>query len=596
LLRTLSRNHRFLPFLLSFALLCGCTSPVPFYGTSDSSSAEFSVSGTDSAAFDEFTRALFVSEITDNTINLHFTLSNPSSYDINDCPVTLGSLSAETTEKAFASLENTRSALSNFRYDSLTTNQKLTWDILMDYVETELSACDYVLYDEPLRPTTGIQSQLPILFEEYRFYDRADVEDYLELIALTKDYFQQIIEFEKEKAAAGLFMSDFACDAIITQCETFTAKEEDHYLTVTFNHKVDALSDLTLQEKEAFKSQNASLVTECVLPAYDYLANELTLLLGSGKNDAGLTHFEQGKEYYEYLLYYDTGCSLPIPQIRQMINDKRSLDLSTAALLTASDAALWETCKNVSLPSTDAVTTLSSLKELMLANFPAAPEVQFTVSSIDECVEDFMAPAFYITSPIDNYESNSIFINASTDTSSLTFFTTLAHEGFPGHLYQTVMSYEAGIDPVRSILNYPGYVEGWATYVEMISYQYADLEPDVAELLFRNQSALLSLYASTDIGIHYDGWSYEDTTAFWKEYGIVDEQAIREIYELIVEEPTHYLKYYVGYLNFLELKESAKETYGEAFDEITFHQAILAIGPAPFALIEKYLPAYYGQD
>jgi uncharacterized protein (DUF885 family) len=582
--------------VLSFALLTGCAAPVSSGADSDNSASKFSISGTDSASFDEFTNALFLSEITDNTINLHFTLSNPEAYDIQDCPITLGEFSDESIQESFAALENIRSALSDFRYDSLTTDQKLTWDILMDYTETELSACDYVLYDEPLRPSTGIQSQLPVLFEEYRFYDREDVEDYLKLIALTGDYFQQIIAFEKEKADAGLFMSDFACDTIISQCETFTANEEEHYLTVTFNHKVDALSDLSQQEKEDFKAQNETLVTECILPAYDYLADELTLLLGSGKNNGGLSHFDQGSEYYEYLLYYDTGCSLSVPEIQQLIDDKRTSDLTAAARLTASDASLWQSCMDVSLPANDAVTTLNYLQEQMLADFPAAPETEFTVSYIDECMEDYMAPAFYITAPIDDYENNSIFINASTDASTVNFFTTLAHEGFPGHLYQTVMSYESGIAPVRSVLNYPGYVEGWATYVEMMSYQYAELDSDVAELLYLNQSALLSLYASTDIGIHYDGWSYEDTIAFWEEYGIVDEQAIREVYELIVEEPTHYLKYYVGYLNFLELKETAKETYGNAFDEIAFHQAILSIGPAPFAIIEKYLPAYYGQD
>lgn len=204
-----------------------------------------------------------------------------------------------------------------------------------------------------------------------------------------------------------------------------------------------------------------------------------------------------------------------------------------------------------------------------------------------------MAPAFYITSPIDNYEKNSIFINAATDATTMRYFTTLAHEGFPGHLYQTVMSYEAGLSPVRSILNFPGYVEGWATYVEMISYHYAELEENMAELMSLNQSALLSLYATTDLGIHYDGWSFSDTVSFWSEYGISDTDALREVYELIVEEPSHYLKYYVGYVEFLELKKMAQETYGNHYSDIAFHQAILDIGPAPFAIVEKYLDSYY---
>jgi uncharacterized protein (DUF885 family) len=213
-------------------------------------------------------------------------------------------------------------------------------------------------------------------------------------------------------------------------------------------------------------------------------------------------------------------------------------------------------------------------------------------------MESFLAPAFYITAPIDDYDEHSIFINSSTDASSLTYFTTLAHEGFPGHLYQTVMSYQSNPSSVRAILNFPGYVEGWATYAEMQSYFYAGLDDALAEYLAANQSALLSLYASTDIGIHSDGWTFADMTAFWAEYGFTSSDAsqaavLREIYDLIVQEPTHYLKYYVGYLHFLDLKEAAKETYGDAFNEVAFHDAILAIGPAPFSIVADYLDSYY---
>ena len=126
------------------------------------------------------------------------------------------------------------------------------------------------------------------------------------------------------------------------------------------------------------------------------------------------------------------------------------------------------------------------------------------------------------------------------------YFTTLAHEGFPGHLYQTIISYQSGLPAIRSILNYPGYVEGWATYVEMMSYHYAALREDAATLLALNQSALLSLYASTDIGIHYDGWSLADTIKFWNDYGISDPDTIAEIYRYIISEPANYLPLLCG--------------------------------------------------
>lgn len=573
--------------LLPLLLISGCATPSA--GSTSSPAAKPS----SAASFDTFVDDLFRAEVSANTINLHFTLSHPENYGIAETPITLGNLSEDAVSSSHASLENVLSVLDGFDYDTLSADQQLTYDILSDYLHTESAVSDLTLYDEILRPSTGIQAQLPVLYEEYRFYNKKDIENYLALIALTENYFSQIINFEREKAAAGLFMSDFACDTIISQCEAFTENVEDHYLILTFDHKLDRMTGLTDLERESYKEQNAALVKEHILPAYDMLAKALTELLGSGSNDMGLCYFPDGREYYEYLVYQSTGSAKDILQIQSMVAEKRANDLADAALLLLENPTLEQTINTISLRDMDSTTALNILQVEMLEHFPAAPDTEFTVSYIDECMEDYMAPAFYITSPIDDYEQNSIFINASTDTSSMRYFTTLAHEGFPGHLYQTVMSYEAGLPPIRSILNFPGYVEGWATYVEMLSYHYAGLDDQAAELLSLNQSALLSLYATTDLGIHYDGWSFADTLAFWNDYGITDQRALREVYELIVEEPAHYLKYYVGYLEFEELKEKAKEAYGSDYNDIKFHQAVLDIGPAPFTIVEKYLDSYY---
>lgn len=586
--------------LLILSLLSSCTFPGVSRTGSDTvqpATEAATEAATEVAAdFGSFLDDLFLEEVTSNTINLHFTLSDPETFGITETPITLGDISEQSFLASNAELENTLSVLLSYDYESLPLSQQLTYDLLQDYLNTQLSIADLTLYDEILRPSTGIQSQLPVLYEEYRFYDENDIKDYLNLIPLTDEYFQQIIEFEQRKADAGLFMSDFACNTIISQCEEFIKNPEGHYLIETFNNKVNNLASLSDTARIEYITQNETLIKEQVLPAYQKLADALTKLRGSGKNDMGLCHLPKGTDYYKYLVYYNTGCSAEIPDIQKMVEDKRNSDLLESAALMTEDAGLWQECKNVSLSGMDAVSTLNVLKDEMLTQFPAAPDAGFTVSYIDECMADYMAPAFYITSPIDNFENNSIFINAMTDTSTMRYFTTLAHEGFPGHLYQTVMSYQAGMEPVRSTLNYPGYVEGWATYVEMLSYHYAKLNEQVAELLELNQSALLSLYASTDIGIHYEGWSFADTVSFWSEYGISDAQSLREVYELIVEEPAHYLKYYVGYLEFLNLKETAKEKYGNDYNDITFHQALLDIGPAPFDIVEKYLDAYYAAE
>ncbi len=566
--------------LLSFCLLAGC---IPSYTAEN---------------FDKYMDDLFCSEVAGNTINLHFNLQHPENYGITDAPVTLGSVSAADSIESASDSENILHLLNKYESAALTTDQRLTFDTLKDYLQTGLSLARYPYYDEILKPSTGIQAQLPILYEEYQFSGKKDVETYLTLLTQTKDYFRQIAVFEEEKAKEGLFMSDYACQTIISQCRDFVAGTEEigtstHYLIQTFNKKIDALTDLSAEEKNAYKQQNLTALEQFVFPAYEELADALSTLAGSGKNEYGLCYFADGKEFYEKLVYYNTGYTGSIQEIAADIDTQRSMDLLESARLSAVNENLWERCETAAVSDRDPAETLGVLKDTMLNDFPAPPKTHVTVSFIEKCMQEYVAPAFYITAPIDAAEKHSIYINATTDRTSLRYFTTLAHEGFPGHLYQTVMSYQASLPDIRFLLNYPGYVEGWATYVEMLSYQYAGLEPAVASLLSFNQSALLSLYASTDIGIHYEGWDFAQMKKFWNDYGISNETTLREIFELIVEEPAHYLKYYVGYLGFLQLKEYAMRTYGSNYSDIAFHQAVLAMGPAPFSILERYLPSYY---
>jgi uncharacterized protein (DUF885 family) len=204
-------------------------------------------------------------------------------------------------------------------------------------------------------------------------------------------------------------------------------------------------------------------------------------------------------------------------------------------------------------------------------------------------MEKYLSPAFYMIPAIDNTDENVIYVNQSQMKNNLTLYTTLAHEGYPGHLYQTIYYAEKNPDPLRSIFNFGGYVEGWATYAEMCSYYLSPLNKNQAILLQKNSSIILGLYALADMGIHYEGWSRLDTIAFFKNYGIKDAKIVDQIYELIIGSPGNYLKYYIGYVEFLELKKKWVKKEGENYSQKEFHDAVLSVGPATFELVEKYM-------
>ena len=544
--------------------------------------------------FDTYLESLFSQEVTASTINLHYTLKNPENYGIDDYTVTYGDVSRDSYQASFLALENIRKVLESYDPKKLDTPRRLTYDILYAETELDLTATDLYLYQEMLRPSTGVQAELPVLMAEYAFYDEGDVQDYLALLGKTQDYFRQILLFQMEKANHGLFMSQFAAEDIISQCRNFIADKENNYLIETFADKIDAMEGLTEEQKQSYKEQNSQAVADSVIPAYEMMAHGLEKLKLSGKNQQGLCYLPEGKAYYEYLVKSYTGSNRTVEQMQEAATQKRAQDMSQAAKLLSENPDLLTQTASYAFAQQDPTAILTELLGKMKQDFPAPPDTNFTVKYVHPSLEEFMAPAFYLAVPIDDITQNSIYINGSNNYQKLKLYTTLAHEGYPGHLYQNIMERSQKFSTIRSLLGTSGYSEGWATYVEMVAYQYADMDHKLAQLFQLDQSALLSLYATADMGIHYDGWSLARMKEFFGEYQITNEEALTDVYQLIVEEPAHYLKYYIGYLEFLDLKEYAEKRYGEAYSDYRFHEALMRMGPAQFPVLREYLEAFYG--
>ena len=532
--------------------------------------------------FRTFTRSLFQTEVSANTISLHYTLRSPSDYGIADIPATYGSLSSDPVA-AKASVRNVLSSLQEFDPDTLSSENALTFKILDTYLKNASTGTDYLLYQEPLGPVSGIHTQLPVLLSEYSFYDTQDVETYLALLKETPSYFDSVIQFEQKKAASGLFMPDYQADSVLDTCQSFIDMGKENYLVSTFNERIASLDLLPENKKDSFQKENMKLVIEEIYPAYQNLITAIKSLKGKGMNEQGLSHFPYGKKYYEYLVRQTTGCNESISRLRLMTRAQILEDLSAMQkVLFPADAALTQASV---LEQTSPDSMLDDLRSKITDTFPEIPDVDFQVKYVPESMQDYLSPAFYMIPAIDNLTENVIYINNGQTASGLNLYTTLAHEGYPGHLYQTVYFSASEPDPIRSILDFGGYVEGWATYAEMMSYYLAPLPKTEASLLQKNNSVILGLYALADMGIHYDGWSVTDTVRFFSDYGINDPNAVQSVYKLIIGSPANYLKYYIGYLKFYELKKEMADALGNQFSQKEFHRAVLDVGPAPFEIV-----------
>jgi len=580
-------------------LLAGCTQNTEITLSESVSTATPTVTATVTATptpgtqelFDAYTERIFQKEIALNTINLHYTLAYPENFGITEYEPTLGSFALENMIQSYEDMKAMKTELETFDYEELSEEQQLTYDIMTDYIETELSASDLLMYTEVLGPVTGYQAQLPVLLAEYRFRTVQDIEDYLDLVALVDELFTELVTFEQEKSKEGLFMSDFAADAIIDQCRKFIENPEENYMIEVFETEIGAFEGLSEEEKQNYIARNKELITTELVAAYQILIDGLEALKGTGTNDKGLFYFDNGKRYYEYLVRSLAGTDRPVEEL--MTATEKMLDemLNRKQELMKQDLDAIVRMNYPEFCETEPKAVLEDLIGKISEDFPEFEKVDYEIKKVHPSMQKHMSPAFYLVPPVDDMENHVIYINESQlDTTSI--YTTMAHEGFPGHLYQNMFTKAADIPLIRTMFSYPGYSEGWATYVEFYAYHLGLSDATVAELLQLNKAMSLGLYAYADMGIHYLGWDVQQIETFLEKYNLSGSGFGKLLFNVLVEEPANYLSYFIGYMEMENLRKAAEEAWGETYSIKKFHEAVLSIGPAPFYLLEERIKTY----
>lgn len=550
---------------------------------------------SENGRFEAFSREVFEQEAAGNMLNLHYSLAHPEEKGIERPAPSLGTVSSDMSE-TFRLYETYIEKLRSFAFSELSEENRLTLDMLLLYFHTQTSLEGNELLEEMLSPSLGIQAQLPVLLAEYAFYEDQDISDYLNLLISIGPYFDSILEFEQEKAEAGLFMSDATADRILEQCASFISDPESCYIIDLFAERLEEYGKFPQEEQEELNRRHKEIILNKVIPAYEKLMTGLRALKGSGVSSRGLSHFPGGKEYYEYLLKSQTGSYIPVEQLQQRLLAQLGEDMNTVRLMLKEQPSLLrKLTAGVDLPDFSPEKALSVLQQKITGDFPALEETDFQVRYVHESMEDYLSPAFYLTPPLDTGSPNVIYINRSGRNTNLDLFTTLAHEGFPGHLYQTVYFASCRPSDIRYLISCSGYVEGWATYIESYAFQYAaaylddEAAADLTALSWLNRSINLCIYSLLDIGIHYQGWNASAAARFLSAFGITDPDVTEEVYQYIVETPGNYLKYYGGYLNFLDLKEAVREEKGDNFNLKDFHKRVLESGPVQFPVLKKYV-------
>ena len=548
--------------------------------------------------FEQYLDDYFKDVVTDDTLTYNYTVKNGVDFGLEEPEVTLGDpgMTAEEIEQDKEDFEEWVKKLGAIDRSCLTEDQKLTYDVLDEYFEVSAGIFDNVYLYEPFSPMRGLQANIATNFTDYRFDDKGDVERYIELLGQIPNYFAEYLDFEREKSEKGYFMSDAVCDKVIEQCENFVADKQNHFMITAFNDSIDALDFLSDDEKTAYKAEDKRAVENSLIPAFENVAEVLSGLKGTGTNEGGICNYDGGKDYYEYLLKNFAGTAKSPEEVIDMLDTElKKLMMSLYQYYLGDQAAYEYFASNYDsiFAATNKMTASEMIDKMMETaseHYPDAGTITYKAEALDKSLETIMDDvlAYYMAPAIDDSENNLIRVNElHTDG----MWTTLAHEGYPGHMLQNAYYMSTDPEPVRTLMSFLGYKEGWAMYACYDSlYYYEYEEPEygdtIAALYQLNDEMSYLLMGRVDLGINYEGWTLQDTADYLKKQGM-DSSSAEELYTTMIGDPAVYQSYSTGYYEMKELRDYAEEKMGDDFDLRTFNTIILETGPCQFDILKE---------
>lgn len=535
--------------------------------------------------FYEYLTQCFVDSMESSYLNLLYTVEDPEAMGIHVDEISWGNASISSMETALEDLQEEYDTLLAFDYDSLDYEGKLIYDILCEYYDNALIGSKYWYYEEVFSPLDGIQTSLPILLAEIEFNNTDDINNYLLLLEDTDRYIDELIIFEKYRAENHkIFLTDDAADSVITQCNDFI-NAEDNILITTFNERIDSMSGLTSAEITEYKTRNSNSVKDHVISAFNHIVDTLTSLKGTRLYD-GLCNYEGGDEFYAYLTKTNSSSGRSVKELSELTDEYMNTARNEIQSIAKNNYFALLEFYNPAYPVDEPKESLNYFIDAIKADFPQAATKDFSLKYVPESLEESSSPAFYILAPIDNVNKNIIYLNGSDEYASENLYATLAHEGYPGHLYQTSYFYSINPHPIRSVLRFSGYNEGWAMYSQRYAYDYSGLSDGCVSLLKANDIYGYGLYSKIDFGVNYKGWTLRDVEKYVTSEGY-DKDIAGELYTIMVNDPCVYHRYFLGMIEMIETQNHAKELLGDNYSNIDCNKFILEIGPAYYDIINE---------
>ncbi len=497
--------------------------------------------------------------------------------------------------------------LNQYDRDSLTADQKLTYDIYKWYLEDRVRSHDFMYDDYPINVTVySVHISLLSLFTDYQPLESADdARAYISRLTQIDQKMSQLVDGLNRRAEAGVFLPQFLLSWVtqeINQIAKSPAIGTPYY--TTFAEKVKNISGLSETEKAELLEEVNEAITTSVLPGYQKLVDYLSDQQKIATNDAGVWKFHNGEAYYAYLLRHYTTTTLSADEVHTL--GLKELDRIHAEMRQRFDQLGYP--QNMDLPglfekvATDSGTVPGSemvgVFEGLIADADTRLSAVFDIRpKAKVIVEGADSGGYYMPPAVDGSRPGIFYATLRGSETKFNMPTLLYHEAIPGHHYQIAIAQEANLPPLRRNMDFTGYVEGWALYAERLMSEMGIYQDNPYGDLGRLQyEAFRAARLVVDTGIHSKKWDYDKALEFMIQNTGLSRGDMEYEVSRYIAIPGQATAYDIGFIKILELRQKAQDQLGDKFDLKKFHNVILSNGAMPLEVLEKVVDNYIQQE
>lgn len=541
----------------------------------------------DNVEFNAYLDTIFDELVSDNYLYMHFNVADYKAMGIEKPEVGFGHIVYGVDEEEFNKTEKQLEDLLAFDYDSLSLRQQYDYDLLHYSLLETLCGLEYSKYNLIFSSSSQFSDGIVTNLMEFAMYDEESEEDFLVVLKDVPNYINEAIEYSKQQTNDGLYHSDDMIDEEISYIDNLISSNGKSI----YEHYKDY--DIYPEVKE--------LVENEVIPAFVTLKDYLNTLYGKTKSDKlALTKINKGYAEYTYITNSSNNGDMYaiytqlIEVYSDWVNNFINAYQNNEHILEDYEDFLNDD-KVINQSAED---MLEYLRNNSSKRYEYLEDASYVVSALDTLGDSTLG--YYVSPPIDNLNQNVIRVNAKIDNDEydqISVFEVMAHEGFPGHLYQNIYFQQRNPHKFRATQSFIGYTEGYADLAAMDAIDMLNVDDGykaVAKLnsITFNSHLLLSI---VDLGVNYFGWDV-NTIGNKLEKLFLDKAIAQPLYDMVVAMPGTFVRYGVGYVSHLNLRKKAMDELGDKFDFVAYDRAIIENGPLPFAILEGVVEDYINEN